>query len=82
MRPSPASELRCPQCRAVFRGADVLTAPSPFDPDSELRACPQCRQCEEPLRLLCDAPDCHREAGCGWPSPKGYRWTCWQHQEA
>lgn len=28
---------------------------------------------------ICDTPGCIRSAGCGWPSPWGYRHTCGDH---
>jgi hypothetical protein len=30
---------------------------------------------------LCDEPDCTNEGTCGWPSPTGYRQTCFGHTE-
>ena len=33
----------------------------------------------KPLLHLCDEPGCFKDAGCGWPSEKGYRWTCYEH---
>ena len=28
---------------------------------------------------ICDEPGCYKSAGCGWPSPDGYRHTCHDH---
>lgn len=28
---------------------------------------------------ICDEPGCLADAGCGWPSEGGYRWTCSSH---
>ena len=33
----------------------------------------------KPLLHLCDEPGCFKNAGCGWPSENGYRWTCGEH---
>lgn len=29
----------------------------------------------------CDEPGCGREGLCGWPSPIGYRRTCYEHSD-
>lgn len=31
---------------------------------------------------ICDEPGCYKSAGCGWPSPDGYRHTCGQHMDS
>jgi hypothetical protein len=31
--------------------------------------------------MQCDEPGCEKHAGCGWPSPNGYRRTCGQHMK-
>lgn len=33
----------------------------------------------KPLLSMCDEPGCYKDAGCGWPSETGYRWTCYEH---
>ena len=33
----------------------------------------------KPLLHMCDEPGCFKDAGCGWPSENGYRWTCGEH---
>jgi hypothetical protein len=30
---------------------------------------------------FCDEPECYNEAGCGFPSDDGYRWTCYEHSK-
>lgn len=35
----------------------------------------------KPLLNMCDEPGCFKDAGCGWPSDTGYRWTCYEHGE-
>jgi len=30
---------------------------------------------------FCDEPDCYNEAGCGFPTDDGYRWTCYEHSK-
>lgn len=77
---------RCMSCNYVSTDADLLRAPSPFDPEAELTGCPNCRDCGE-FRLLCDEPGCGREASSGWPTGDdsdawgGYRQTCFDHNE-
>lgn len=33
----------------------------------------------KPMLHLCDEPGCFKEAGCGFPTDDGYRWTCYDH---
>lgn len=33
----------------------------------------------KPLLGLCDEPGCFKDAGLGWSSEDGYRWTCGEH---
>lgn len=28
---------------------------------------------------FCDESECYNEAGCGFPTDNGYRWTCYEH---
>ena len=56
----------------------ILRAPNPWTPTAEIVGCPSCYE-PETLAMLCDVPDCGREADCGWPSPAGYRRTCGRH---
>jgi len=30
---------------------------------------------------FCDEPECYEEAGCGFPTDDGYRWTCYEHSK-
>jgi hypothetical protein len=30
---------------------------------------------------FCDEPECYIEAGCGFPTDDGYRWTCYEHSK-
>jgi hypothetical protein len=30
---------------------------------------------------FCDEPECYNEAGCGFPTDDGYRWTCYEHSK-
>jgi hypothetical protein len=30
---------------------------------------------------ICDEPECYADAGCGFPTDDGYRWTCYEHSK-
>ena len=76
---------RCKSCNAVTLEPALLTAPSPFCDTYELTGCPNCKDCGDCFTLLCDEPNCQREASCGWPTLDGadawggYRQTCYEH---
>jgi hypothetical protein len=72
---------RCLACNTITEQDDLLHAPSPFDPDIVLTACPECRAVwDETGEDLCDEPNCDRPTVCGWPTPEGgYRRTCNRH---
>ena len=76
---------QCNNCNIIISKDEWLTAPSPFDPDEMLTACPRCRQCVDGFALLCDEPGCTRPATCGWPTGAaddewgGYRHSCGDH---
>lgn len=75
---------RCKTCGETTLAPELLEAPSPFRPYDTLTGCPACRCCEG-FDLLCDEPECGREASCGWPTGNdadawgGYRQTCYEH---
>ena len=76
----PAERLvRCETCRTVTRKADLLVAPSPFDPQDELTGCPNCKDVNA-HNALCDRVGCRRETTAGTSTPDGYRWTCHEHR--
>lgn len=76
---------KCRACGIASLEPELLKAPSPFNSDDELVACPRCLQCSEGFDLLCDEPGCNKHAGCGWPTGDdndewgGYRDTCAKH---
>lgn len=72
--------VRCGDLMCGWVGApiEVLEAPSPFDPDETLQACPLCGRIND-MRICCDEPECFQEADCGTPTPSGYRNTCAKH---
>ena len=77
---------RCDNCAVVTLEPDLLTAPSPFDPDATLTGCPACKY-DGDFTLLCDEPGCMLAGSCGWPTGdnndiwSGYRNTCFAHSE-
>jgi len=56
---------------------DALKAPNPFIRNETLLGCPGCL--EMSLDVACDEPNCWAVAGCGTPTPTGYRHTCINH---
>ena len=70
---------KCRYWRCGWHGprSEVLTAPSPFDPDDQLSVCPKCREADPAAG--CDEPGCDAEGSCGTPTPDGYRVTCSKH---
>ena len=40
--------------------------------------CPKCRTPER-VTMACDEPGCNKESSCGFPTPAGYRRTCFNH---
>jgi hypothetical protein len=72
-------KVRCRDCATIFNATEFLFAPSPFDPEVELAACPHCRQCDEGFDRLCDEDGCVELACMGWPSWGTYRRSCSKH---
>ena len=71
---------QCDSCNAVSLEAELLRAPSPFDPDDELVGCPTCKSCEG-FTELCEIDGCEMPATCGGPVGGIYRRTCGPHAE-
>jgi hypothetical protein len=66
-------KLKCRLCDKLFLDSEFLSAPSPFDPEDTLYACPQCKQVTEGFDHLCDVEGCKKLAGCGFPLPEKYQ---------
>lgn len=68
--------------RVCWRGTvkQVLRAQSPFDPEQEITACPNCKD-DENLKAACDIEGCWNEATCGTPVPDARRYVrvCGEH---
>ena len=70
---------RCEECNWIgLEGElDVVRDPKP-ESGVHWSICPQCRAAEQFINL-CDEPGCDKPSSNGWPSPEGYRRTCWLH---
>lgn len=74
--------VKCRECDSPFPRLEVLTAPHPFDTSdgSKIEGCPYCKSAGDGLFILvCDEPDCQKEASAGTPTKDGYRNTCYLH---
>jgi hypothetical protein len=78
-------QWRCMGCQTISLESEFLTAPSPFNPDDTLTACPKCLEVEGTtvFEEICDEPGCTEQATCGFPVDDeafgGYRRTCGKH---
>ena len=72
---------KCNECGNVFETTQMLKAPSPFDPDDVLCACPKCKT-PEVLQAICQVEGCKGEATCGKPTKHGYLHLCRYHDRA
>ncbi len=71
---------KCEQCGNICDDSEILIAQNPFDPTDMLNGCPSCKSVDS-LVNACDEPGCLKSATTGWPSDKGYRYTCYEHSE-
>jgi hypothetical protein len=68
----------CENCGTVTADADLLQAPSPFDPATEMTGCPGCKAHDE-FRAACAF--CDRPA-CGGRNVDGvYQMLCDRHYD-
>jgi hypothetical protein len=66
----------CLECRWIGASGELVLG---FDPwGDDVTYCPECH---EPGRCTsaCDESGCMKEGGCGFPTPDGYRRTCFEH---
>jgi len=70
----------CNECSKIVYDPQVLKAPHPFMPDTELYGCPYCRHVES-LTTACSIDGCNNRGTNGFPTLKGYTWTCDKHAE-
>ena len=76
--PDAPKKWLCNECGGI--AFEILSAPSPFDQNDTIHACPTCRTVEN-LTAACQYPDCSKPAGGGYTGGLGYRyaWLCWDH---
>ncbi|KKL74445.1 hypothetical protein LCGC14_2064870, partial [marine sediment metagenome] len=72
-------KIKCRECDWEGKSDEELSAPSPFERDETIYACPQCKDINSTFRA-CDEPECWRETSCGTPVKGGYRRTCGKHK--
>ena len=74
---------RCETCLKYVKAKDMLTAPSPFDPDATLTGCPHCKATtgdSDGWEEKCEKEDCNSPATCGTPiKGGGYLRCCGKH---
>jgi hypothetical protein len=68
---------KCKECGWKGLGNEIDMVKDPKS-DNLWPICPKCREANQ-FDNLCDEPGCDMIAGCGWPSPNGYRRTCHKH---
>jgi hypothetical protein len=77
---NPALLFRCKECGWSGEEKAIIQFPDPDQASNLWNICPECRSAES-FENVCDEPGCTRVAGCGWPSPSGYRRTCYEHMK-
>ena len=69
----------------VLQGAGALEISNQFDIQKmdDIEHHVRAHKIESMKRLvgICDEPECYADAGCGFPSDNGYRWTCYKHSD-
>jgi len=78
MSDDPHKRWGCNECNSIGSVNTLLIAPNPFKLDETIMGCPNCKSIDS-FWELCDEPGCNKAASSGWPSPQGYRRTCWLH---
>ena len=70
----------CDECENIFNESDLLRGVNPFNAEMTVTGCPNCKSVEC-FTEICDEPECNQPASCGFPTPDGYRRTCFKHSE-
>lgn len=68
----------CNQCAWIGDNSEVLTAPNPFEQESSISGCPECKTIDD-FHTLCDREGCWETASSGTPTEDGYKWLCYKH---
>ena len=75
--------FKCDECGWVGNESSILVrhVDKPHPKTREYEQINQCPECGlvECFTNVCDELGCTHVAGCGWPSPDGYRRTCGKH---
>jgi hypothetical protein len=58
---------------------DPMRGIAPGALEAAIEAAQDAAEEAERISNTCDEPGCSRPACCGWPSPSGYRRTCFAH---
>jgi hypothetical protein len=69
---------RCQECGWRGDEEEIISFADPVLEGNSWNICPECRAAEQ-FDNMCDEPECRKVATCGWPSPEGYRRTCFEH---
>lgn len=72
--------LRCDLCESIVDSTSLLRAPNPFDSTDTISGCPKCLGVSG-WDEICDEPGCVAVTSCGFPTPQGYRRTCFKHSD-
>lgn len=72
--------FRCKECGWGGKETEIVRFPDPELPGNLWNICPRCRAAEQ-FDNICDEAGCRQIASCGWPSPIGYRRTCYEHRK-
>lgn len=72
--------MKCTCDNCGWRGtwATLLKAANPFDDETTIDGCPQCKAVEQ-FTNACQNPACWNDATCGTPTPSGYQFLCSKH---
>lgn len=70
----------CGGCDSIYHITELLTALNPFNPEEEIRGCPNCKSIGD-FNQICDEPGCVQVTSSGFPSKihSIYRRTCSDH---
>ena len=66
-------KYECKLCALTILDSEFLSAPSPFDPEDILHACPQCKQVSDGFEHLCGIEGCRGYVSCGFPVPQEFQ---------
>jgi len=74
------NKWRCPDCHWIGPTDDFLEGKNPFDETDTILGCPACKAIVN-FDQVCDEDGCDALTSCGFPTPDGYRNTCYRHSD-